>query len=142
MIATVEIIKLNTGKKSNMVQRPTPFCKLSTINIGNYFLWLIDKHFIGNNPLKTFLTGKQLKSVIHALITISSHNKNLIKNSCVDRQALSRLLCYCRFNKECPVSSKCNSENVLYMTMENRKDINIRGSLKKVFRLFSYGHFY
>ena len=49
-----------------MFQRP--FCKLSTINIGKYFLRLIDKHFKGNNPLKNILTGKQLKSVIHAQI--------------------------------------------------------------------------
>ena len=51
-----------------MIQPPTPFCKLSTINIGKYFLRLIDKHSNGNNPLKKILTGKQLKSIILALI--------------------------------------------------------------------------
>ena len=43
------------------------------MNSVQHFLKLIDKHFNGNNPLKKILTGKQLKSVILAIII---YNKN------------------------------------------------------------------
>ena len=56
-------------RKKNVIWFNPPFCKLSTIIVGKYFLRLIDKKkFNGNNPLKNFLTGKQLQSVILALI--------------------------------------------------------------------------
>ena len=60
---------------------------------------------------------------------ISNHNKNLIEKSCVNRQGLSKPLCNCRVREECPVGSKCNSENIVYKATifpkENRKDIKI-----------------
>ena len=46
--------------------------------------------------------------------TISNNNKNLIQKSGVDRQGLSKPLCNCRVREECPVGSRCNSENVVY----------------------------
>ena len=44
--------KKTKNRKRNVIWFNPPFCKLSTINIGKYFLRLIDKHFNGNNPLK------------------------------------------------------------------------------------------
>ena len=73
--------------------------------------------------------------------------KNLIENPCVDRQGLSKLLCNCMVREECPVGSKCNSENVAYKAtifpMKNRKDIKIyfrisSGNWKQ--RLYSHRH--
>ena len=44
-----------------------PFCELSNIDIGKYFLNLIDKHFTKNNPLSKILITNTLKSTMHLL---------------------------------------------------------------------------
>ena len=51
MIAAVEI-KKNKHRKRNVIWFNYLFCKFSTIDLGKYFLRLIDKHFNGNNQLK------------------------------------------------------------------------------------------
>ena len=71
ILAAVER-KLNTRKEMYYSSNLT-FSKLCTINIGKYFLRLIDKHFNGNNLLNK-ITGKQSKTVILALIF---HTKSL-----------------------------------------------------------------
>ena len=54
------------------------------INIGKYFLRLIDKHFNGNKPLKKIFIRKTIKisySCPNSLYKIiSNHNRNLIEN--------------------------------------------------------------
>ena len=51
----------NRGKNKNrkVIWFNLPFCKLTNINIGKYFLNLLDKHFNRDNPLKKFIIGKQ-----------------------------------------------------------------------------------
>ena len=132
MIPAVEIKKTKNRKRNVIWFNPT-FCKLFTINIGKYFLRLIDKHLDGNNLLKKIFNRKTIKisySCTYNLYKIiSNHNKDLMEKSCVDRQYLSKPLCNSRVRDECPVGGKCNSENVVYKAtifqMENRKDIKI-----------------
>ena len=62
-----------------MVQ-PLHFCKLSTVDIGKYFLRLTGKHFSEKKKtLKKMLTGKQLKLFILALIIYTKSLATIIK---------------------------------------------------------------
>ena len=40
----------NKNRHRNIIWFNPPFCKLSNINIGKYFLSLISKHFKDDNP--------------------------------------------------------------------------------------------
>ena len=59
------------------------FCKLENINIGKYFLKLIDKHFNQNNILHKILNKKTLKisysSTKCFFEIINNHNKEIIR---------------------------------------------------------------
>ena len=45
----------NKNTHRNIIWFNTPFCKLSNINIGKYFLNLINKHFKDDNPLRKII---------------------------------------------------------------------------------------
>lgn len=81
-----ENLKNNTSNKSKNRKRKNicfnpRFCKLSNINIGNFFLNLIDKHFNNNNPSKKIFNRKTLR-ISHSCVNnveniIDSHNSIL-----------------------------------------------------------------
>ena len=56
-----EINKENKRKnrKRKIIWFTPPFCRLTNINIGKYFLKLVDKHFKHGNKLQKYLTEKR-----------------------------------------------------------------------------------
>ena len=54
------IKKLSIGKKK-VIRFNSAFCKLSNINIGQYFLKLIDRYFNKDNPLNKILNRNTVK---------------------------------------------------------------------------------
>ena len=49
------------NKKIKIIWFNPPFCKLASINVGKYFLKLIDKHFKHDNILHKIFNRKMLK---------------------------------------------------------------------------------
>ena len=49
------------NRKRKIIWFNTLFCQLATINVGKYFLKLIDKHFKHDNILYKIFNGKTLK---------------------------------------------------------------------------------
>ena len=63
---------------------PPTFCRLASINVGKYFLKLVDKHFKHDNKLHKIFNRKTLKISYSCTKNISqiinSHNINIIKD--------------------------------------------------------------
>ena len=72
----------NENRKRKIIWFNPPFCKLANINVGKYFLRLIDKHFKQDNILHKIFNRKTLKISYSCTKDISqiinSHNKELI----------------------------------------------------------------
>ena len=72
------------------------FCKLSNINIGKYFLKLIDWHFNKDNPLNKIFNWNTIKITYSCTNNISKiiydYNKNLIEKSLIGNQPTNELL--------------------------------------------------
>ena len=119
------------NRKRKILWFNPPFCNLSTIEIGRYFLKLIDKHFNNNNPLNKIFNRKTIKISYSCTNNISkiitNHNKKLINESLVSTQNIDRVNCNCRIKDECPVNGFCNSEKVVYKatisTLENKTEV-------------------
>ena len=132
-IILIVIKKLSIGKEKNS-GLPSPFCKLSNINISKYFLTLIDRHFNKDNPLNKIFNHNTLKMSYSFTNNISkivyNHDKNLIDKS----QRINILRCNCRNKEDYPMGGMCNSVKVVYQTnifpMKNNKE-------KKVYIGFS-----
>ena len=104
-----------------------PFCKLTNINIGKYFLNLLDKHFNRDNPLRRIFNRNTLK-------IIYSGTKNMY--SILNNHSNTRLLdelnrnsggpdvasCNCRSKGECPLGGWCNLKNVVYQACISPKE--------------------
>ena len=107
-----------------------PFCKLVNMNVGKYFLKLIDKHFSQNNILHKILNGKTLKisysCTKNIFEIINNHNKEIIweyhdrrnnnkkKNKGNNINNTSRETeCNCKTKNKCPMNGLCNLENVV-----------------------------
>ena len=62
---------------------PPSFCRLASINVGKYFLKLIDKHFKHDNILHKIFNRKTLKISNscrkNIFKIINNHNKEIIK---------------------------------------------------------------
>ena len=105
------------GKNSNrkVVWFNPPFCRLVNINIGKYFLYLLDKHFNRDNPLSRIFTRNTVKisySCTKNMYNIlSNHNKRLL-NELITRDMNPDVgSCNCRNKEECPLGGRCNSRN-------------------------------
>ena len=89
-------------------------CELSNINIGKYFLQLIDGHLNKDNPLNKILNWNTRKTsyfcTINMFNIIHNHNNNLIDKSLRDNQQTNKLLSNYRNTKDCPKERLCNSE--------------------------------
>ena len=79
IIITIKRIKIEKGKLYGLIP---PFCKLANIDVGKYFLRLIDKHFKQDNILHKIFNWKTLKISYSCAKNISqiinSHNNELI----------------------------------------------------------------
>ena len=74
----------NKNRHIKIILFNPPFCKLTNINIGKYFLNLIDKHFPKNNSLSIIFNRNTLK-ISHSCTNnipkiIINHNKKLQAN--------------------------------------------------------------
>ena len=103
-----------------------------SINVGKYFLKLIDKHFNHDNILHKILHRKTLKISFsctkNIFEIINNHNKDIIRKSHDrtnnnnnnnkgdnDNNNTSRHNeCNCKTRNKCPMNELCNSENIVY----------------------------
>ena len=128
-----EINKENRRKnrKRKIIWFNPPFCRLANINIGKYFLKLVDKLFKHGNKLHKIF-NRTLKisysCTKNIFQIINSHNKNITKdfqdqinnrnnnnnnyinnNNCVKKECNSR--------DNCPMNGLCNLNNVIYQAI-------------------------
>ena len=133
-----EINKENRRKNRNrkIIWFNPPFCRLTNINIGKYFLKLVDKHFKHGNKLQKISNRKTLKICYYCTKNISqiinSHDKNITKNfqdqinirnnknnnnnnnnnnNCIKKE------CNCKPREICPMNGRCNLNNVIYQAI-------------------------
>ena len=105
------------NKHRNIIWFNSPFCKLSNINIGKYFLGLINKHFKDDNPFRKIINKNNVKisyfCTHNISIIIDNQNKKLINK--MDRINNDNLKhsCNCKIKNECPEGNKCNLDNIL-----------------------------
>ena len=118
----------NTNRK--VVWFNPPFFRLANINIGKYFLYLLDKHYNRDNPLSRIFNGNTMKigySCTKNMYNIlSNHNKRLLKELITRDGNPDVESCNCRNKEECPLGERCNSRNVVYQAcispMEQQRD--------------------
>ena len=65
----------NTNRKRKIIRFNPPFGKLASINVGKYFLKLIDKHFKQDNILHKIFNRKTLKISYSCTKKYFSNNK-------------------------------------------------------------------
>ena len=120
------------GKNRNrkVVWFNPPFCRLTNINIGRYFLHLLDKHFNRDNPLSRIFNRNTVKisySCTKNMYNIlSNHNKRLLNELTTRDRNPNVESCNCRNKEECPLGGRCTTRNVIYQAcispMEQQKD--------------------
>ena len=119
-------------KKRKSIWFNTSFCKLVNINVGKYFLKLIDKHFKQNNILHKILNRKTFKisysCTKNVFEIINNYNKEFIwkyhdrTNNNNNRDNKSNYIHdtsrenkqNCKTRNKCPMNGLCNLENVVY----------------------------
>ena len=107
-----------------------PFCRLANINIGKYFLHLLDKNFNRDNPLSRIFNRNTVKisysCTKNMSNTLSNHNKRLLNELITRDRNPDMESCNCRNKEECPSGGLCNSRNVIYQAcispMEQQRD--------------------
>ena len=98
------------GKNRNrkVVWFNPPFCRLANINIGQYFLHLLDKHFNRDNPLSRIFnrnTAKISYSCTKNMYNIlSNYNKRLLNELITRDRNPDVESCNCRNKEVCPDS--------------------------------------
>ena len=128
---------LKNRKRKIIWFNPT-FCRLASINVGKYFLKLIDKHFKHNNILHKIFNRKMLKisysCTKNIFQIINYHNKEIIKefhdwmnnNNNNHNNNSKQNECNCKTWMNCPMNGLCNLDNVVYQGIiclkENVKD--------------------
>ena len=120
------------GKNRNrrIVWFNPPFCKLTNINIGKYFLHLLDKHFNRDNLLNRIFYRNTVKMSYSCTKNISNilskHNRKLLNELIARDRNPDLASCNYRSKEECPLSGRCNSRNVVYKAcispLEHKKD--------------------
>ena len=88
-----------------------PFCRLTNINIGKYFLHLLNKHFNRDNPLSRIFNRNTVK--ISYSCTKNMYNILINYNKRLLNELITRDRNY-RNKEECPLGGRCNSRNVVY----------------------------
>ena len=117
----------NKNRKRKIIWFNPPFCKLANIDVGKYFLRLIDKHFKQDNVLHKIFNRKTLKISYSCTKNISqiinSHNNELINkfrnrvNNNNNNNNNKKTECNCKSRSDCPMDGLCNSDNVVYQAI-------------------------
>ena len=120
------------GKNRNrkVVWFNPPFSRLANINIGKYFLHLLDKHLNGDNPLSRIFNRNTVKisySCTKNMYNIlSNHNRRLLNELITRDRNPDDGSCNCRNKEECLLGRHCNLRNVIYQTfissIEHQRD--------------------
>ena len=113
--------KKNKNRKRKIRWFNPPFCKLANIDVGKYFLRLIDKHFKQDNILHKIFNRKTLKISYSCTKNISqiinSHNNELINkfHNRVNNNNINnkKIECNCKSRSDCPMNGLCNLDNVV-----------------------------
>ena len=112
-------VKAKNRKRKIMWYNP-PFCKLSNINIGRTFIYLIRKHFTAEHPLHRIINKNSVKISYSCTRNmeqvIKAHNQKTLKQF-QDKKLPTAVKqpCNCRRKDTCPLKNKCNIENAVYM---------------------------
>ena len=117
----------NKNRKRKIIWFNPTFCKLANIDVGKYFLRLIDKHFKQDNILHKIFNRKTLKISYSCTKNISqiinSHNnelinkfRNRVKNNNNNNNS-KKIECNCKSRSDCPMNGLCNSDNVGYQAI-------------------------
>ena len=123
----------NKNRKRKIIWFNPTFCKLANIDVGKYFLRLIDKHFKQDNRLHKIFNRKTLKISYSCTKNISqiinSHNNELInkfRNRVNNNNINSKKIeCNCKSRSDCPMNGLCNLDNVVYQAIiYPKEDIN------------------
>ena len=128
----IKIIRSTVKKieKEKLYGLPPPLCRLGSINVGKYFLKLIDKHFKQNNILHKISNIKMLRisysNTKNIFQIINNHNKEIIKefhdrtnnndynNNNNNNNNNKQNECNCKTRMNCPMNGLCYLDNVLY----------------------------
>ena len=107
------------GRNRKVIWFNLPFCKLTNIDIGKYFLHLLDKHFNRDNPLRKIFN----RNTVKISCSCSRNMHNILNNR--NRRLLDKLIknsggldvesCNCRSKGECLLGRCCNLRNVIYL---------------------------
>ena len=124
----------NKDRKRKIICFNPPFCKLASINVGKYFLKLIDKLFKHENILHEIFNKKTFKISYSCTKNISQiikyHNKEIIKefqNRANNNSNSKKIESNCKSQSVCPVNGLCNLDNVVYTgIIYPKEDINDR----------------
>ena len=127
---TTEFTKENSNyvqknRKRKIIWFNPPFCKLANIDVGKYFLRLIDKHFKQDNLLHKIFNRKTLKISYSCTNNISqiinSHNNKLINkfHNQVNNNNINskKIECNCKSQSDCPMNGLCSLDNVVYQAI-------------------------
>ena len=113
------------NRKRKIIWFKAPFCRPASINVGKYFLKLIDKHFKHDNILHKIFNRKTLKisysCTKNIFQIINNHNKEIIKefqNRTNNNNNNSKQNeCNCKTQNDCPMNGLCNLNNVVYQSI-------------------------
>ena len=128
------------NRKRKIIWFNPPFCRLTNINIGKYFLKLVDKHFKHGNKLQKIFNRKTLKisysCTKNIFQIINSHNKNITKdfqdqinirnnknnNNNNNNNNGVKKECNYKPREICPMNGRCNLNNVIYQAIIYSKE--------------------
>ena len=108
-----------------------PFCKLTNIDIGKYFLNLLDKHFNRDNPLRKIFNMNTVKisySCTKNMYNIlNNHNRRLLDKLIINVGRPDVATCNCRSKGECSLGRHCNLRNIVYQACISPMECNNDG---------------
>ena len=118
-------VQKNKNRKRKIIWFNPPFCKLANIDVGKYFLRLIDKHFKQDNILHKIFNRETLKISYSCTNNISqiinSHNNKLINkfHNRVNNNNINskKIECNCKSQSDCPMNGLCSLDNVVYQAI-------------------------
>ena len=105
-----------------------PFCKLTNINIGKYFLNLQDRHFSRDNPLRKIFYRNTVKmsysctNNMHSIL--NKHNRRLLDELNRNSEGPDKVSCNSRRKEECLLGGWCNSKKVIYQVWISSMECN------------------
>ena len=140
-------ISKNFDRHWNIIWFNPSFWKLSNINIGKYFLGLINKHFKDDNLLRKIINQNNVKISYSWTKNISKiiylHNKKLINKLNWNNNDNLKHSCNYKIKNECLLGNKCNLDNIVYQanisaTENNDKAHISMTSLNWKFRYYNH----